>query len=247
MLLEGKNAVITGARRGIGHSTVEVFAKNGANVWALARKKDETFEVDMSRIAKRYGVEIYPIYADLTKELEVKQAVQEVHNCCDKIDILVNIAGAVGISANFCMSSIEKMQMVFDSNFWSMTILTQYIVRLMMRKQKGSIVNLSSIAGIDGTPAQYEYSSSKAAISGATRYLARELSQYNIRVNAVAPGIIDTAMGAQIDSSLMNKTLDNVIMGRIGEPEEVANVIAFLASDLSSYITGQIIRVDGGM
>lgn len=246
MLLKGKNALITGARRGIGRCTVEVFAQNGANVWALARRSDYSFEKDMMTIAKFYGVNIWPIYAELTNEEEVKKAIRGIHKSGNPVDILVNVAGVADVSTSFCMTSIEKMRHVFEVNFWSTTVLTQYVARLMMRKKSGSIINLSSIAGIDGTPGQYEYSSSKAAVNGGVKYLARELSQYNIRVNAVAPGIIETDMGAQIDLELRNKTLDNVMLKRTGKAEEIANVIAFLGSDLASYITGQIIRVDGG-
>ena len=117
----------------------------------------------------------------------------------------------------------------------------------MARQNHGSIINIASIAGIDGTPAQYEYAASKAAIIGGTKNLARELAANNIRVNAVAPGMIDTDMGLQIDEELKQRILSKVIMNRLGKPKEIADVVAFLASDMSSYMTGQIIRVDGGM
>ena len=145
------------------------------------------------------------------------------------------------------MTSIEKMRHVFEVNFFGQTLLTQYLSRLMIRQKEGSIVNIASVAGIDGQPAQYEYVGSKAAVIGGVRQLARELGTYNIRVNAVAPGIVDTDMGAQIEEGLKRDILRNVIMGRVGRPEEIAEVIAFLSSSLSSYMTGQVIRVDGGM
>lgn len=247
MLLDGKSAVITGARCGIGRCTVEVFAENGANIWAIARKSDTMFEDDMKAVEKKYGSKIYIKYADLTDEKQVKKIASEIRKECKSIDVLVNVAGMVGDSTSFCMTSIEKMKSIFDANFWGSTILTQYIVRTMIRNKKGSIINISSVAGIDGMPGQYEYSTSKAAINGGIRYLARELSKYNIRVNAIAPGIINTDMGAKIEKELKKRILNNVMMGRIGEPVEVANVVAFLGSDLSSYMTGQIIRVDGGV
>lgn len=247
MLLQGKNAVITGARRGIGRSTVEVFAAHGANVWALARAQDADFAADMASIAARYGTEIHPLYAELTEEPAIKAAVKKLRQECASIDVLVNVAGMADASSSFCMSSIDRMRHVFDVNFWSMTVLTQYVPRLMMRKRAGSIVNLASIAGLDGTPGQYEYCASKAAIIGGTKYLARELGSYNIRVNAVAPGIVDTDMGGQIADDLRAKTLATVTAGRVGTPAEIAGVIAFLASDAASYMTGQVVRVDGGM
>ena len=145
------------------------------------------------------------------------------------------------------MTSIDKVKRVFDVNFFGATILTQYIARLMMRQNSGSIVNVASIAGIDGTPAQYEYAASKAAMIGGTKNLAREFAASNVRVNAVAPGMIDTEMGAQIGTELKEQMLSKIIMNRMGKPEEIANVIAFLASDLSSFMTGQVVRVDGGI
>lgn len=246
-MLQGKNAIITGARRGIGRATVETFASMGANVWACARKRDDAFEEDMGQLAERYGVSIWPVFFDVTEEAEIKQAVQAIRKQKVSIDALVNMAGIVEESSSFQMTSIEKMKHLFDTNFFAVTLLTQYISRLMARQNGGSIVNIASIAGIDGEPAQYEYATSKAAIVGATKHLARELAPNHIRVNAVAPGIIETEMGAKIEEGLRERILNKVIMGRTGKPTEIANVVAFLASDYASYMTGQIIRVDGGM
>ncbi|MBP3205418.1 MAG: 3-oxoacyl-ACP reductase FabG [Oribacterium sp.] len=246
-MLKGKNAIITGARRGIGRATVETFASQGANVWACTRKQDDAFEADMKSVAEKHGVEIWPVYFDVTNESEMKSAVQNIRKQKISIDALVNIAGIADDSTSFQMTSMEKMKHVLDVNFFAVTLLTQYISRLMARQNYGSIVNIASIAGIDGAPAQYEYAASKAAIIGGTRNLARELASNNIRVNAVAPGMIATDMGAQIDDELKQSVLSKVIMNRLGKPEEIADVVAFLASDMSSYMTGQIIRVDGGM
>ena len=246
-MLKGKNAIITGARRGIGRATVEVFAKNGANVWACARAKDEAFEADMSQLAEKYGVEIMPVYFDVTNEAEVKQAIQTIRNTKMSIDVLVNVAGIVGDVASFQMSSMDSIREVMETNFFAVTLLTQYVTRLMTRQNKGSIIYVSSIAGLDGTPSQYAYAASKAALVGAMKNLAREVAVNHIRVNAVAPGMIETEMGAQIEASLKAKMLEKVIMNRMGAPEEIANVIAFLGSDLSSYMTGQVVRVDGGV
>lgn len=248
-MLKNKNAVITGARRGIGRATVEAFAAHGANIWACARAQNDAFEVDMRSIAEKYSVMIWPIYFDVTNEVQVKQAVQTIRKEKLKVDVLVNVAGiaSAGELASFPMTSLDKMRKVMEVNLFSVALLMQYISRLMIRQNNGCIVNVASIAGIDGTPAQFEYAVSKGAIIAGTRNLARELSAYNIRVNAVAPGMIETDMGAQIDEKLKEDELSKVIMGRMGKPAEIAEVIAFLASDLSSYMTGQIIRVDGGM
>lgn len=246
-MLRGKNAIITGANRGIGSSTVECFAKNGANIWACARTKREEFEKDMVRICEDYGVEIWPVYFDVTDEAQIKQAVSRIRKQKISIDILVNMAGIVESSEAFQMTSIDKMKHLFETNFFAVTLLTQYVSRLMARQDRGSIVNIASIAGFDGEPAQYEYVASKAALIGATRNLAREFAQYHIRVNAVAPGMIETDMGRKIETGLRDRMLNKTILKRMGKPYEIANVVAFLASDLASYVNGQILRVDGGV
>lgn len=246
-ILENKNVIITGARRGIGRTTVEVFASNGANIWACARKHDEKFETDMSELAIKYGVSIWPVYFDTTDEEQIKAALMVIRKTKKTVDVLVNVAGLVEDSTSFSMTAMNKMRKVFEVNFFGLTLLTQYVSRLMIRQNSGSIINISSIAGIDGTPAQYEYASSKAAVIGGVRQLARELAQYNIRVNAVAPGIVDTEMGGHIEKELKEKVLANVMMRRVARPEEISNVCMFLASDMSTYMTGQVIRVDGGM
>ena len=246
-MLHGKNALITGARRGIGRETVEVFARNGANIWACARKQDSSFENEMQEVAELYSVNIWPVYFDVTDEFQVKQAIQQIRKQKLSVDALINVAGIVDESSSFQMTSIDKMKHLFDVNFFAVTRLIQYVSRLMTRQNGGSIVNIASIAGLDGTPAQYEYAASKAAIIGGTKNLAREFAAYKIRVNAIAPGMIETDMGAKIDEALKDAILSKVIMKRMGKPEEIANVAAFLASDLSSFVTGQVIRVDGGI
>ena len=247
MILNGKNAVITGANRGIGQKTVEVFAQNGANIWACARTKSEKFEFEMRELSEKYNVSIEPIYFDLTKSDEIKQAMKQIVSQKKSIDILVNNAGMLPENNLFQMTSIEKMKKTFDVNYFSQILITQYISRTMIRQRYGSIVNISSTVAIDGIPAQLEYVSSKAAMIGATKVLAIELGKYNIRVNAIAPSFIKTDLISNINDKFLEEIIQNTIMKRLGDKEEIANVIMFLASDLASYITGQILRVDGGL
>lgn len=246
-MLKGKNAIITGARRGIGRATVEKFAQNGANVWACARKYDENFENDMRSIADKYNVSVYTVYFDVTDEAEIKAAINTIRASKLSIDVLVNVAGIAEESSSFLMTSKEKIQKTLEVNYLSVAMITQYVARIMIRQKQGTIVNVSSIAGMDGAPGQFEYVGSKAAIIGITKELAKEFAQYGIRVNAIAPGIVDTDMGNQIEPSLKEEIVNRVFLKRTGKAEEIAAVIAFLSSDYASYVNGQTIRVDGGM
>lgn len=245
-MLTGKKAVITGASGGIGLATLKKFSENHADSFVLVRNIQDCFLKELQAFRETYNVKIEVIQCDLANPDDIKNASKQISKSASCIDILINNAGTAADSTLFHMTSINKIQEVFAINFLGTTILTQYISRMMIKNKKGAIVNISSIAAIDGTPAQYEYVSSKAALIGATKELAIELGQYNIRVNAVAPGITSTKMAENIKTKLKNVTLQNSIMKRPASPEEIANAILFMASDMSSYITGQILRVDGG-
>lgn len=245
-MLKGKHAIVTGARRGIGRATVEVFAREGAAIWACTRTPDAEFEQWTANLANHYNTSIEVMYFDLLNIDSMISAVKQIKGERAPVDILVNNAGMIADSTSFMMTSIDKMKDVFDVNFFSQMRFTQYIARLMDRQKNGSIVHVSSIAGLDGFPGQLEYSASKAALTLATKKLASELSSSSIRVNGVAPGIIATDMGAQVDDELRQRVFEASALGRVGQASEVAETIAFLASDRASYITGQTIRVDGG-
>lgn len=246
MILKDKNAIITGARRGIGKATVEVFAKEGANVWACARSFDPDFEHEMAKIAEQYGVLIEPIYFDLVDEMQTKQAVQSIIKSKRPIDILVNNAGVAQYDM-FSMLPMEHLRQMMECNYFAPLRFTQLIARRMMRNNKGAIVFLSSVAGLRAEMSNLAYGGSKAAIAHAVGVLSRELAPNNIRVNAVAPGMVDTDMKNLADEVYWNTLISNVYLKRVAEPKEIANVIGFLASDLASYVNGQVIRVDGGM
>lgn len=245
-MLDGKNAIITGARRGIGRATVEVFARNGANIWACARGKDSVFEQDMKETAEKYGVWIRPIYFDILDIIQMKEAVQSIVKEKKTVDILVNNAGEAQYDM-FTMMPMEHLRHMLECNYVGPMQLTQLVARRMIRNNRGTIVFLSSVAGLTPESGNIAYGGSKAAVAHATGVLSKELSQYNIRVNAVAPGMVDTDMQKQADENSWKELIGKTYLNRMAQPEEIANVICFLASDLSSFITGQVLRVDGGL
>ena len=246
MLLTGKNAVVTGSLKGIGKKTVEVLAEHGANVWACAQGFDLEFEQFCTDLAQRTGSWIKPIYFDLTNTDQIREGLKSIASDRQAVDVLVNVAGLTK-DALFQMSSMDQIRLVFEVNYFSQIYISQYITKLMVRKKSGSVINISSISGLDGNYGQLAYSSSKAAWIGATRTMSRELAVQGVRVNALAPGVIDTEMNATVPSQTIANHIKNMSIKRMGSSSEVAHVILFLASDLSRHITGQILRIDGGM
>ncbi|GKV93421.1 SDR family oxidoreductase [Pectobacterium aroidearum] len=246
MLLAGKNAVITGCLQGIGRATLEAFAREGANVFACCQTEDATFNDYLIDLSEKYCVEIIPVYFDFLDEDEIKKGVAVIQKSKKSIDILVNVAG-ITLDAFFHMITMEQMKKTFAVNFFSQMFFTQYITKLMLRQKKGSVINVSSISALDGNPGQLSYSASKAALIAATKTLSAELAPQGIRVNAVAPGVIQTAMTANLPKEVVDRQMARCELKRLGLPEEVAKAILYLASDASSYITGQVVRIDGGM
>ncbi len=244
-MLKGKNAVITGARRGIGRATVKCFAKYGANVWACARKPDQAFEQDMAALMQEYGVWIKPVYFDLADTGEMAVSVKRILSEKLPVDVLVNNAG-IPHGGTMFTTSIAKLQEIFEVNFFAQVALMQYFGKYMLRKKGGSIINMASIGGLEHEPGYLAYGSSKAALIWATRSCAKEMAPHGVRVNAVAPGLISTEMGAYRSPAELEKVLNRTPAGRMGTPSEIAEVIAFLASDRASYVTGEILRADGG-
>ena len=247
MLLKGKTAVLTGCNRGIGKATLEVFAKNGANIWACVRQLNDDFIDHVTSVAEECDVTINPVPFDLEDEEQVKEGIKIIRSAKEPIEILVNNAGVI-FTALFQMTPINKMREVFEINYFSQMLLTQSISKIMTRQKRGSIINISSSAAIEGNEGRTAYASSKAALITSTKVMAKELAMYNIRVNAIAPGLTETdMMRSSTHKEALDNTLKRISMGRVGNPEEIANVVLFLSSEFSTYMTGQVLRVDGGM
>lgn len=245
-LLYNKVALITGSNRGIGRAILETFAQNGANILACARTKNDAFERYTSEMSQKYEVEIKPLYFDLAKESEIKDACKVLISQKEKINILVNNAG-MAYGNFFQMTSIDKVREIFEVNFFSQLLVTQQLVKLIKRQGKGSIINISSISGIDAEVGYIAYGSSKAALIYATKVLAQEFAAIDIRVNTIAPGLTDTEMADQMEHKARENMVRSSAMHRLATPREIANTALYLASDLSEFVNGQVIRVDGGM
>lgn len=243
-LLEGKVCLITGASRGIGAATAKRFVQEGAIVYAnvrLPKNLDEFY----AKMTDEEAGSIKALYFDVRDETASKKAVMQIKKEQQRLDVLVNNAGIMQ-DALIGMVSTSLMKEIFDTNVIGVANMLQLATKLMTKQKSGAIVNLSSIVGLEGNAGQLAYSASKGAVAAITKTASKELAQYGIRVNAVAPGMIDTDMYRSIGEDRVKHQLDNIRMGKLGTPEEVADAILFLASDLSRYITGEIVGVNGG-
>ena len=243
--LNGKNVIITGAARGIGRTILELFVENGANVWACGRTKNEEFAQDMKILSEKCNVWIKPVYFDLSDEEAVKSGIQQIVREKKQIDVLVNNAG-MAHGGLFTMTPVAKLKEVFQINYFSQIQIMQLVLRVMMRQKSGSIVNMASIGGIETAPGYLAYGSSKAALIYATKSCSHEVGQYGIRVNAIAPGLVETDMGNYKSDEEIQKIIDRSSLHRKANSSEIANCALFLASDKASFITGQTLIADGG-
>lgn len=244
-MLTGKTALITGSTRGIGKAIAEVYAKNGASIILNARDKDTALELSESFI-KKYNVNVNVVIFDVSNPNEVKDGFKQIFKLTKKLDIVVNNAGILE-SSLLGMVTESMIDKTYSTNVYSIYYVSQYAARLMARNKSGSIINLTSIMGVNGSAGQTVYSGSKAAVVGITKSLAKELASTNIRVNAIAPGFIDTDMTQNMSEDKYKERIDSIAMKRVGSSEDIAHTALYLASDLSTYVTGQTIGVDGGM
>lgn len=245
LTLEGKTALVTGGSRGIGKAIALKLADYGADVAVTyARSADAAEEVKREIEAK--GCRGLAMQADAVKFEKADSVIQQIISEWDKLDILVNNAGITRDNLILRMSE-EQWDEVIDTNLKSIFNYCKAVAKPMMRNRGGSIINISSVVGLSGNAGQSNYAASKAGIVGFTKSYAKELASRNIRTNVVAPGYITTEMTDELDENILQSIQDETPLGRPGNADEVAESVAFLASDLSSYITGEVLRVDGGM
>jgi 3-oxoacyl-[acyl-carrier protein] reductase len=245
MNLKGKNSLVTGGSRGIGKAIAEVLASYGSNVAiTYARSADAANEV--VTLLESKGVKAMAIQADAVDFAKAEEAIASVTEAWGSLDVLVNNAGITRDNLILRMSE-EQWDDVITTNLKSIFNYSKAAAKPMMRSRGGSIINISSVVGISGNAGQSNYAASKAGIIGFTKSYAKELASRNIRANVIAPGYILTEMTEKLDDKVLDGIKAETPLGRAGEADEVAQAVAFLASDLSSYITGEVIRVDGGM
>jgi len=245
MMLQGKTAVITGASRGIGLSCAELFAENGSDLILISRTKSvlETVKADLEN---RFGVNVKVFATDVRDYEALNEIFKSVRKEKIPIHILINNAGIMQ-DATLQMTSLQMIQDMYETNVYGSMYCAKLATKSMLRLRKGSIINISSIIGTNGNLGQSIYGSSKSALIGFTKSLSKELASLNIRVNAIAPGFIDTEMTQGMDPKFYQKNLESIGMKRLGKPIDIAKVALFFASDLSEYVTGQTLGVDGSM
>lgn len=244
-MLKDKTAVITGGVRGIGKAIAEKFCENGADVILLYRSNDAEAAKTAEEL-KAYGTQVYLIKGDVADPQTAADTAAKVKELFGKVDILVNNAGITNDKLMMRMSP-EDFNKVINANLSGAFYMMKELSSLMIKKRTGTIINMASVSGLKGNPAQVNYSASKAGIVGMTLSAAKELGRRGIRVNAIAPGFIETDMTAVLTDEQKEAAAKNITLGRMGRPEDIANAALFLASDMGSYITGQVISVDGGI
>lgn len=245
-LLENKTAVITGGSRGIGQAIVEKFAEHGAQIAFTYVSSDEKAKAIQDSVSEKYGVKVKAYKSDAGDFQAAETLINEVMAEFGQIDILVNNAG---ISRDNLLLRVtpEQWNEVLNANLNSVFYLTKQVMRPMMKAKAGTIINMSSIVGLQGNAGQASYSASKAGIIGFSKTVARELGSRNIRCNVIAPGFIATDMTGSLEGGQAEEWIKNIPLQKVGQGEDIANAALFLASDMSSYMTGQVMSVCGGL
>jgi len=242
MRLENKKALVTGALRGIGKTIADLFIAEGAEVWGLDYKTPDDLDARVSAA----GGKLHWVQLDLSVLSSIEEVIENTIKEAGGFDIVVNNAGITRDNLAFRMS-LEEWQKVLDINLSAAFFVSRTVARDMIRKRSGSIINMASVVGIHGNGGQANYSASKAGLIGVTKSLANETASRGVRVNAIAPGYIESDMTAAVPEEARKKMIEAIPLKRTGKQEDVAKAVLFFASDDSSYITGQVLPVDGGM
>jgi 3-oxoacyl-[acyl-carrier protein] reductase len=244
-MVKDKNAIVTGGTRGIGREIARTLAQNGANIAINYRKYNEEVESLIEEL-KSFGVKVVACKCDVSNEEEVINFIKEVKDKFESIDILVNNAGITKDGLIIRMSE-KDFDDVIDVNLKGTFNTTKAVSSIMVKQRYGKIINISSVVGVAGNAGQCNYAASKAGVIGFSKSVARELAARNINVNVIAPGYINTDMTSVLPDRVKEEVIKTIPMRKIGEPKEIANLVLFLSSNSSDYITGQVINVDGGM
>lgn len=244
-MLKDKVAIVTGGTRGIGRAIALKLADNGANIVINYRNSDKEAE-ELKAILEEKGVKVLTVKCDISNFEDSKNLMDKCKEVFRKIDILVNNAGITKDTLIMRMKE-EDFDSVIDVNLKGTFNCAKHASAIMLKQRFGKIINMTSVVGIAGNVGQVNYAASKAGVIGLTKSLAKELGSRGITVNAVAPGFINTDMTASLSEKVKEEASKNIPLKRLGDPEDVANLVGFLASDAANYITGQVINVDGGM
>lgn len=244
-MLKGKTAIVTGGSRGIGKAVALKFAELGADVAVVATSNGEAAQQTLTELNDK-GIKANLYVCDISNSGQVKETVDSIVSDFGKVDILVNNAGITKDGLLMAMSE-DDIDRVIDVNLKGTMYMTKALIRPFMKKRSGNIINISSVVGLMGNAGQANYVASKAGVIGLTKTIAKEYAARGIRCNAIAPGYIVTDMTGELNEATSENIKKMIPVGRFGQTEDIANAVAFLASDMSSYITGEVIRVDGGM